>query len=40
MNKISKSLSNADKFYYKLKELELELDVLIEKSVSYENEAD
>lgn len=33
-------MSNADKFYSKLKELELELDVLIEKSTQYENEAD
>ncbi|CAD8070302.1 unnamed protein product [Paramecium sonneborni] len=40
MSKIHKGLHNADQFYEKLRELEQELEIIIEKNNQYENEAD
>ncbi|CAD8158652.1 unnamed protein product [Paramecium pentaurelia] len=40
MSKINKSLLNADQFYDKLKDLEQELETVIQKNSQYENEAD
>lgn len=40
MSKINKGLFNADQFYNNLKDLDIELEALIQKSYQYESEAD